>query len=318
MLDPLTLDQLRVLVAVAETGSFSAAARRLGRVRSAVSLAIQSLESTLQLELFDRSSRLPRLTRAGEVVLADARQVLGSSNRLKARAVDLRSGLEPELGVSVEAAFLMPVFLASLSRLREAFPLLPVSIFTEVLGAPERRLRSGEANIAICILDPAALPSDCGASFLTTIPIVPVAAANHPLARERSPLTREHLEKYVKLSLLDSPAPEDLAPTLSGAGTLPTWRFADMSVRLEFLLAGFGWCNMPLHLAEPHLRAERIVRLNVADKASRIGSLDMYAVHSHARPLGRAGRFLVEDLSQRLIPAADPLPAEAPVTNPDG
>ena len=54
MLDPLTLDQLRVLVAVADTGSFSAAARRLQRVQSAVSQSIQTLESTLRLTLFDR------------------------------------------------------------------------------------------------------------------------------------------------------------------------------------------------------------------------------------------------------------------------
>ena len=54
MLDRLTLDQLRVLVAVAETGSFSAAARKLGRVQSAVSQAAQTLEEVLGAALFDR------------------------------------------------------------------------------------------------------------------------------------------------------------------------------------------------------------------------------------------------------------------------
>ena len=44
MIDPLTLDQMRVLVAVAENGSFSAAARKLGRVQSAVSQAVRKLE----------------------------------------------------------------------------------------------------------------------------------------------------------------------------------------------------------------------------------------------------------------------------------
>ena len=47
MLDRLTLDQLRILITVAETGSFSAAARRLGRVQSAVSQSVQALEATL-------------------------------------------------------------------------------------------------------------------------------------------------------------------------------------------------------------------------------------------------------------------------------
>ena len=49
MIDSLTLDQMRVLVAVADAGSFSAAARKLGRVQSAISQSIQTLETTLGL-----------------------------------------------------------------------------------------------------------------------------------------------------------------------------------------------------------------------------------------------------------------------------
>ena len=64
MLDTLTLDQLRILIAVAEEGSFSAAARRLGRVQSGVSQAVQGLEEALDLALFDRSGRRPVLTEA--------------------------------------------------------------------------------------------------------------------------------------------------------------------------------------------------------------------------------------------------------------
>ncbi len=55
MIDPLTLDQMRILVAVTEAGSFSAAARKLGRVQSAISQSIQTLETTLRVTLFDRS-----------------------------------------------------------------------------------------------------------------------------------------------------------------------------------------------------------------------------------------------------------------------
>jgi DNA-binding transcriptional LysR family regulator len=58
MLDRLTLDQLRIVIAVAETGSFSGAARRLGRVQSAVSQSVQSLEATLGIPLFDRAAKV--------------------------------------------------------------------------------------------------------------------------------------------------------------------------------------------------------------------------------------------------------------------
>ncbi len=94
MLDPLTLDQLRVLVAVAETGSFSAAARKLGRVQSAVSQAMQSLESALGATLFDRHGKVPKLNDAGRVVLADSRHLLDSATTLKARVESFASDVE--------------------------------------------------------------------------------------------------------------------------------------------------------------------------------------------------------------------------------
>ena len=81
-----TLDQLEVLVACAECGSFSAAARHLGRAQSAVSTAIAHLEVDLACTLFDRDGRLPRLTEAGEALLHEARAVLRQCQRLDSRA----------------------------------------------------------------------------------------------------------------------------------------------------------------------------------------------------------------------------------------
>lgn len=60
-----SLEQFKALLAAAETGSFSAAARRLGKAQSVVSTAIANLEIDLGLELFDRSGRYPVLTEAG-------------------------------------------------------------------------------------------------------------------------------------------------------------------------------------------------------------------------------------------------------------
>lgn len=71
-----TLDQLQIFLAIVETGSFAAAARRLGRATSVISYAIANLEAQLGLELFDRgAARTPQLTEAGRAVLADARSI---------------------------------------------------------------------------------------------------------------------------------------------------------------------------------------------------------------------------------------------------
>ena len=71
-----SLDQLQAFVAAAETGSFSAAARKLRRAQSVVSTHVANLEADLGLELFRREGRNPSLTRAGQRLLQEARVVL--------------------------------------------------------------------------------------------------------------------------------------------------------------------------------------------------------------------------------------------------
>src|SRR3954449_8815587 len=75
MIEGVTIEQLRTLRAVAEAGSFSAAARKLGRVQAAVSQSMDRLEGQLGLRLFDRTGRVPRLTAHGEAVVAAAARV---------------------------------------------------------------------------------------------------------------------------------------------------------------------------------------------------------------------------------------------------
>jgi len=295
MIDPLTLDQMRVLVAVAESGSFSAAARRLGRVQSAISQSIQTLETTLGLTLFDRSSRTPSLTEAGQAIVKDARAVLHGAKAMRARAESIAADIEPELTLAVDAMFPTPLLMASLDALRQEFPELPATVFTEALGGAEQRLRDGAARMAIYMRSPSG-GADLDAQFLTRIALTPVVAADHPLAALPGPLGRDALEPYIQLVLTDR---TDISRNLQG-GVIASrvWRFADLATRLEFLLAGFGWCNMPLHMVESHLLAGRLKRLNIAGEPGV--ELPLYVVHERGRRIGRAGRWLIDDLRMRL------------------
>lgn len=295
MIDPLTLDQMRVLVAVAEAGSFSAAARRLGRVQSAISQSIQTLESTLGLPLFDRSSRTPALTEAGQALVKDARLVLDGAKAMRARAESIASDVEPELTLAVDAMFPTPLLMASLDALRREFPDLPATVFTEALGGAEQRLRDGAARMAIYTV-PGSAAGDLSSQFLTRIALTPVVAADHPLAALPGPLGREALEPYVQLVLTDR---TDVTRNLQG-GIIASrvWRFADLSTRLEFLLGGFGWCNMPLHMVEDHIVAGRLKRLVIAGQPGV--ELPLHIVHARGRRLGRASRWLIDDLRARL------------------
>ena len=70
MLDGVSLDQLRTFIAAVDEGSFSAAARKLNRVQSAVSGWVGGLEDQIGVVLFDRTGRFPKLTAEGRAKTA--------------------------------------------------------------------------------------------------------------------------------------------------------------------------------------------------------------------------------------------------------
>ena len=295
MIDSLTLDQMRVLVAVADAGSFSAAARKLGRVQSAISQAIQTLETTLGVTLFDRSGKTPRLTDAGKALVGDSRALIAGAQAIRARAQSMAEDVEPELTLAVDSMLPIPLLMESLKALRVAFPLLPASVFTEALGGAEQRLRDGAARLAIYTLTPSS-PCDLVSEFMTRIAMWPVVAANHPLAALPQPLSREALDPHVQLVLTDrTPLTQNLS---GGILSRHIWRFADLTTRLDFLLAGFGWCNMPSHMVSDHVAAGRLKRLTIANQEEV--ALPLYVVHERGRLPGRAGRWLIADLRERM------------------
>ena len=299
MIDPLTLDQMRILVAVAETGSFSAAARRLGRVQSAVSQAVNTLEHVLGVPLFDRAGKTPSLTSAGAVLLKDAQRLIDGARTMKSRAASIMTDVEPELTLAVDATFPNDLLMESLKALRVEFPQLPVSVFTEGLGGAEQRLREGVVGFAIYPID-ATGARDLAADFLTNIALIPVVSVDHPLAREPAPITRETLEPHVQLVLTDR---TPLTHTLGGGVVSHhIWRFADLATRLEFLLAGFGWCNMPAHMVADHIAAGRLKRLETGEH----GAIEfrIHVVHERGREIGRAGRWLIADMRERMTGSA--------------
>ena len=114
MISSLTMDQLRVLVEIRERGSFSAAARALGRVQSAISQSVKSLEETQGVQLFDRSNLRPVLTPIGQVLVEQARAVLVSAARFEAIATGTRAGLEPTLTLAIDPLVPTAPFISSL------------------------------------------------------------------------------------------------------------------------------------------------------------------------------------------------------------
>ena len=295
MLDGLSLDQLRTFIHAADTGSFSAAARKLRRAQSAVSELVSRLEAQIGVALFDRSGRYPTLTREGIVLLADARGIIADVEFMRARAKGISAGVEAELSVVVDAMYPIDPITAAAREFRVRFPATPLRLFVEILGNSFQPLLDERASLGIV----GPLPTDLASlstERLGGVSVVMVAARGHPLAAHGGTISRVELLRHTQLVLTDrsnlTEGKEYFVLSHS------TWRLADLFVKRSFLLAGLGWGGMPFHAIAADLASGALVALDL-DDFPRAGAVrPMFAAYQTASPPGPAGRWLIECLKR--------------------
>lgn len=143
------IQRLQVFVQVAETLSFSEAAKILNLTQPTVSHHVKVLEKDLGVELFDRDSGGLSLTDAGRVMYPWARKLLRRSNELREMMVSLRDKVVGELRIACSTTagkYILPQLAA---RFKQKFPGIYVSILSCTSPAVFSRLLDGEANLGV-------------------------------------------------------------------------------------------------------------------------------------------------------------------------
>lgn len=296
MLDALSLDHLRVFVAIADHGSFSAAARQLHRAQSAVSGAIAGLESTLGLPLFDRSGWKPTMTAHGHALLFDARDVLARADQLKVRAVGMTQGLEAELSVVLDVMFPTAKLVSLVTDFQRAFPGVVLRLCTDVLGGVPERVLNGGYDLGVQGMPD--IEPELISHVLPDIVLVPVAAPGHALAGQRG-IPGDELAEHTQIVLTDHSG-RTSGRTISVFSNRRILT-SDLGSKRIMLLAGLGWGFMPYSFVEDDIGLARLVELDLEDRQQRRRSKPLFAVHRRDTPLGPAGRWVLETL----LPRAD-------------
>jgi DNA-binding transcriptional LysR family regulator len=292
-----TLDRMEVFLAVVDQGGFSAAARKLGRPQSSVSHAVAELERDLGVLLFDRSGWKPQLTEGGRSLLEETRALSRQMDRLLARARLLKSGVETELSIVVDVMVPLPALAETAREFQVAFASTALRLHVEALGAVVSRVLEGASALGITgsYYKP---PELLEGRLIGRVPLVPVAAPDHPLAQHSGPVASDELARHVQLVVTDRS--EMTASEDFGVLSPRTWRLSDLGVKRVFLLEGLGWGNMPLPLVTEDLDAGRLIRMAVEEPLPRGGLLPIRAVHRRDSPPGPAGRWLAERLEEAL------------------
>lgn len=291
MYDPVTLDQLRAFVAVVEEGSFSAAARKLKRVQSAVSTAMANLEDQLAVSIWDRSTRVPQLTEQGGAVLNAARRVLAEVDGLRRLTAGMTLGLEASVSLCIDALFPLGALIALCTAFAKAFPTVDLRVDTQVMAAVSARVLDGSATLGV--VSPAAPTSGLEKQALSAIRMVPVVSPDHPLAARKGRIANKHFADVVQIVLSERGDQVVDQAVLSPR----TWRVSSLHTKHELLRAGLGWGNLPLHLVDADLRAKKLIRIRPEAWGEEEHTLYLSAIYRADTVFGPAHRWVLSRLA---------------------
>ena len=146
---PFTLDQLRILKAIVEQGSFKKAADILYVTQPAVSLQIQNLEKQLEITIFDRGGRKALLTEAGQILLDYCQRILNQCDEACKAVEDLNSlqGGTLVIGASqTTGTYLMP---RMIGLFRQRYPDVSVQLQVHSTRRTGWSVANGQIDLGI-------------------------------------------------------------------------------------------------------------------------------------------------------------------------
>ncbi|MBT6276122.1 MAG: LysR family transcriptional regulator [Chromatiales bacterium] len=199
------LRHLRTFIAIADYGGFSAAGKVTGLTQSAVSLHIKRLEEAVDVELFDRTTRPPRLTKRGSELLAKARNI--------ARLCDDFTGSDPPtqftgtLALGAVPTVLTGVLPKGLVAMGKSHPTLLVRVTSGLSEELVTDVLSGDLDGAI-VTEPLALPMGLSWHALDAEPLMVIAPHDAVGETVRELLEKERFIRFKRFAwagqLIDS------------------------------------------------------------------------------------------------------------------
>ncbi|WP_055696989.1 LysR family transcriptional regulator [Streptomyces silaceus] len=241
------LQQMRYVLAVAETASFTRAAERCHVVQSALSHQVARLEKELGARLFERTSRRVRLTTAGEAFLPAARQSLEAAERARAEVAAATGEIRGKLvvgSIPTVAAVDLP---AVLRDYRRRYPQVRISLRT---GSSERlieQVRDGGLDAAFLGVPPGFRAQGVHDHQLAHGRHVAVVAPGHPLA-DRAEVDLSDLADEVFVDFADGSAARaqsDEAFAAAGLRREVAFEVSGVELMARMVRTGLGIALLP-------------------------------------------------------------------------
>lgn len=274
----IALEHLHVINVIHQEGSFRKASERLFKARSAVSYSVKQVEEYYQVEIFNRDTYRPELTRNGKILINKIQHLLSEANDFDMFARQMNSEVEAELRISISAIFAMEKVTQLLGRLKTEFPKTIIHLNIETASG-ERMLLDDLVDIGIyggfeqdarvqyrCI-DHCQLPVFISDSF--------------PLA-DKNNISQADLILYpqvvVKSSYKSSPDSGIVKDGLQ-------WYVSDHNTKKSLICSGLGWGRLPVHEVEQEVEQQKLIQLNF----QQMMEVPVYVAKLRSKALGPVG-----------------------------
>lgn len=258
------INQLEVLIAVAQEKSFSRAAERLHRTQPAISQAIRRLEIEIGEPLFDRSSKDGTMTATGRVLFGHAQQMLNLRHSAHAAIKELRGLQRGKLSLSANeytVMYLLPI----LPVLRARHPHIKIEVKRSLASRISSEILARETEIGIVSFKPND-PSVASVPVLTD-ELALIVPLNHPLATKQVVSVRELGAESFIAHNVPSPYREKVVRTFEKYRTplnisleMPT-----LEAIKRFVEGGMGVALIPKLAAQAEIARGQIASLTVRE-----------------------------------------------------
>lgn len=264
----LEIKHLRTLLALAETGTVSAASQRLYLTQSALSHQIRALEEYFGISLFERKSNPLRFTPAGERLLQLAQAVAPMIEEAQRDIAQIVQGEAGELRIAVECHTCFDWLMPAMDVFRPLWPKVELDIVSGFQADPVGLLLTYRADLAIV----SAVEQQSGVVHfpLFAYEMVGICAKDHPLAQKAV----WQAEDFANETLITYPVPDEmldlLRKVLFPAGVHPERRLSELTIAIIQLVASRrGIAALPYWTVMPYLEKGYVVARQIGDKPLR-------------------------------------------------
>lgn len=289
----ISLEQWRSLIEVVDAGGYAQAAEKLCKSQSAVSYAVQKIESLLGVKAFEIQGRKAVLTPTGHMLYRRAQALLRDAQDLERAAHKLSAGWEAVITIAAEILLPTDFLLACMQRFSQESLGTRIELIESVLGGTSDALLSGSVDLAI---SPQLPPGFLG-EILMRVRLLAVAHAEHPLHHQGRELNYLDLRAYRHIVVRDSGVKRD--PSTFTVEVDQRWTVSQVATSIQAVCKGYGFAWLPEEHIREQLRTGLLKPLPLREGGTREAPL--YLILANPDFAGPGVRRLAEIIRESVL-----------------